>query len=339
MRKFLLSFFLLLNFAIIPHLSSRTVQWGVFELSEGFREDRLHWSISPYEYSDSSSYFCEHVNTTSSSSSSSSGSSSSSSSSSGSFDKISKLRWKGLHIGQIMLTGRYVNCYRFYFRGYADYGRIFEGKETDTDFSGNPAIRTFPHSKSTARADKGEVYDFSAGIGYQFRFLCGRATITPIAGYSYHAQHLRMDHEEIICNVRPGGFVGSVDGVHNNYRTRWKGPWLGVDFTLYMTCDLKLFGSAEYHWTLFHARGHWNLREDFVKDFHQHAKGRGFVYTLGASYDVWDNWTIGLVGGYQAWRTWRGLDKVYLFDGPLRSRLNVVHWHSIYASVMVGYEF
>lgn len=335
MRKWLIGCLLILNGFISQHLSAHGEEEGTFELSTGYREDRLRWSIK----------------TPSGNSSSYSSSSSSSSASSGLPHVVSKLHWKGLHSAQVMATARYVNAYNIYFKGIADYGRICEGKERDRDFlvssssssgsssSSSSLSSSDEFASSKARADRGEVFDLFAGIGYHFRFLCNRATISPLVGYSYHEQRIKMDHLSVDF-VNFGSSSDDISGMHSNYRARWKGWWVGFDFTLYMTCNLKLFGGAEYHWVHFHGSGNWDLRRDFVDAFRQRAIGRGEIFSLGINYDFMRDWYVGLQGNYQAWRTTRsGKDKVFLEHRSIDSKLNVVHWHSFCAMGTAGYYF
>lgn len=328
----MLFLFLLVNMGIHPDIFSHGSEEIMLDLSVGFRQDSLHWNSGQFEFP----YLTSDSSSSSSTTAPSSSSSSSSSSLSG--DQSRTFRWRELHISQVALTGKYINCYNYYFRALADYGRIHEGQHAVRRYI-DLGSDILEYSKTEARADKGEVYDFNGGIGYHFRFLCNRGTISPLVGYSYHAQHLHMNHYDVEFDLLDFNY-GRLDGVKGRYFTRWKGPWVGVDFTLYMTCDLKLFGSAEYHWVHFRAFGKRPTLFDLTTDrFHQHAKGRGICYLLGASYDVWDSWTIGLVGTYQAWRTRKGTDRVYTDEGPFDADLFVVHWHSMSAMVNIGYEF
>jgi hypothetical protein len=297
MRKWLMALGLCLgsSFAHLQVQAHSGMPEGSFEIGGGYRTDRLHWHVG----------FGQNVDPQLPISGSSS------------------LRWRDLRIGLITATGRYTNCANIYFRGFATAGQIYHGRAEDKDFLLGQLI-----TESHATANAGHVYDFSGGIGYTFRFLCNRGSISPLIGYSYDVQQLQMNHLKVVFDEL-GGILGRVPGLHNNYRTRWKGFWFGVDFRLYMMCGLTLFGSAEYHLTHLRAYGHWNLRTDFVKDFKQHARGHGDLYTLGIRYEFFKRFYLAATGIYQGWHTHKGTDKVYLRSGAVESRLRGVFWHSL----------
>lgn len=278
---------------------------GNFEIGGGYRTDRLHWHVG----------FDQTVDISFPDSTSSS------------------LRWRDLRIGYITAIGRYTNCANFYFRGFATAGQIYHGRASDKDFVDGQLML-----ESRATANEGHVYDFSGGIGYTFRFLCDRGAISPLVGYSYDVQQLQM-HDLRVTVDNFGGCLGKVPGLHNSYRTRWKGFWFGVDFRLYMLCGLSLFGSAEYHLTHFRAYGHWNLRPDFIKDFKQHARGWAGLYTLGLRYEFFRYYYFAVTGIYQGWHTHKGQDTVYFATGPIESRLRGVFWHSLGVTGSIGVKY
>lgn len=288
-----------LIFALLLLTRSVNADEGMLSFGAGYREDRFRFSVG-------SDFFP---------------------------DIESEVRWKDIRIAEVTLAARYLNDYNYLFRVYANYGEIFDGKQTDED-----SFEDFELLESKANADRGEVYDISGGIGYTFHFLCDRARISPIVGYSYHQQHFRMDCLRVtVDNIT--GDIGPVPGLDSSYRARWKGPWVGVEASLYMIRHLQLLGGAEYHWAHFRAKGHWNLRTDFVDDFHQHAHGRGLVYNLGIRQDVTHNLSFTLWGNYQAWRTRHGHDEVFLADIEIESDLHVVHWHTWSVLGTIDYSF
>lgn len=275
---------------------------GSFDVSVGWRKDSLHWIVgSPEGFVPATT---------------------------------SEVRWRDVYIGQILAQAKYVNCYNFYFRGYADYGRIHHGRQRDSDF-----IDDFEFSRSHSKVKKGEVWDLSGGIGYMFRFLCQRATITPIVGYSYHVQHFRM--KDLVVTIDEiDNFVGPVSGLRSHFNSKFKGWWGGADITLYMTCDWWLMVSGEFHWGRYRGTGHWNLRTDFLRDFRQHSDCFGQVWTVGTNWDFAKNWYLTFFGRYQAWHQVKhGVDHVFLASGDVRSRLKAVKWHSMCYSAGVGYYF
>lgn len=249
-------------------------------------------------------------------------------------DVLSSLEWKNLKIWQVTGTVRWVTCDNLYIRAYGNYGHIYHGKNIDRDFEGDD--ETLEFSRSTANASKGHVWDASGGIGYMFSFVGRRVTIAPLIGYSHHEQHLHQ--YDLFLEIPP---IGSIPDLNSNYRAKWRGPWVGVDMTLDTMCNcIQLFATAEYHfWGKFHAKGHWNLRPEFIKDFRQHAWAHGVLGTLGANYNFSRCWALTLAGTYIKWRSWSGHDRVFFAEGPADSRLNPVHWESWQFTGTVKYHF
>lgn len=288
-------------------------------LSTGYRQDRLTWTIADPT---------------------------------GSPNILSELQWNDLRIWEIKGQFEVLFCDRIYVRGYADYGKIFHGRNRDSDYAGND--KTLEFSRSKAKSDKGEVFDFSGGIGYQFHLgdwfcLCDTDwTFTPLLGYSYHEQHLRdYDGVQLINSAFnefgeevPAGPLGPFPGLHSNYRAKWRGPWVGFDTCYPISCDWKVFGSFEYHWAHYHGTGHWNLRPDFIKDFTQTSNnGHGYVIDAGTSYDFWCNWSAGLTFSYQWMRSGSGRDRTFFISGPADTRFNGATWHNWSILADLGYAY
>lgn len=259
----------------------------------------------------------------------------------------SELSWKDLNIWQIQAKGRYVNCDNIYFRGYANYGWIVDGKVTDKDFiafDDEGSCEEFEVARSKADSDHGHVYDVSLGLGYQFRMCDDTVALTPVVGYSWHGQHLRLEHGKQCIPTEE-----SISDLHSGYKTRWYGPWLGLDFDYRFCYDWTFFASYEYHWASYRGRGDWNLREDILGDFHHRSRrAYGNTVTVGINWELCDCWTVGVTGQWQCWRAKHGRDRVKILeieegdidiDCYLSSPLNHVDWHSASITVDVGMLF
>lgn len=247
---------------------------------------------------------------------------------------LSELTWKDIEIALVETEGILEVC-RFYARGRADYGRIFHGHDTDQDFGGDDRTELF--SSSCAKADSGEVYDFSFGIGYAWEY-CG-LHIAPLGGYSHQEQHFEMcdlfNEVNLISNV-----LGPIKGLDSSYRARWTGPWLGFDFDYSLKGWPTLFGSFEYHWGDYFGKGHWNLRRDFIKDFRQCADNvHGQKYIIGLEHLFACHWGVNIVATYQNWKTGSGIDRVFLLEGAGDSPFNGAKWHSYSIVGAVSYIF
>lgn len=261
---------------------------------------------------------------------------------------LSELKWKDLRIWQIEGYAKFVSCNHIYLRGKADYGRIFHGKNRDSDYEGNH--RTFEFSRADCKAGKGEVFDFSGGAGYQLTYCFDTIKVAPLIGYSYHEQHLRMYEGFQSVDLIEPIFIGPFEGLHSNYRAKWYGPWVGVDLDYEFSCNWTLFGSLEYHLAQFRGTGHWNLRDDFLDDFKQTANwAHGGLISAGVCYD-YCNWDFGILASYQSWKTRRGKQHFTIdaSDSPgsseplpvvVGTRLNGVHWHSFTAVAFASYKW
>lgn len=273
--------------------------WGEFNLGGGYRRDREHWSLGE------GTKRCPR----------------------------SELRWNNVESYHVAAFANYANDSNYYFRGYGNYGWVTSGEQTDTD-----SIKRCDFSKSRAKVDKGEMYDISGGIGYIFYFLCDRAWIAPIVGYSYHRQQYQM--KDLVVEIDEiDGLVGKVNGLNSFYHSRFKGWWVGADCKLYMAYCLELFGSAEYHWGHFRGKGHWNLRTDFIDDFRQHADSFGQIYMVGIRYLFSENWNVSVMYTYNAFRTRSGIDRVFLACGPVETEMHSLKWHTNMVTGYVAYRF
>lgn len=286
-----------------------------FQLSTGYRQDNLHWSIADP---------------------------------SGTPNVLSELQWKGIQVWETKAQARLLFLDTLYVRGSADYGWIFGGKNRDSDYAGDN--KTLEFSRSKAKSDKGEVFDFSGGVGLQFTvYLCEKLLrLAPLVGYSYSEQHFQDRDGRLTINSAfselgdelPLGDLGPVPGLHSNYRGKWRGAWLGIDLFLPFSCDVELFGTFEYHRVKFHGTGHWNLRTDFIDDFQQKAnKGHGIFASGGFKYKMACDSYAGLTGTYTWMNSRHGNETTYFVLGPETTRFNGATWHSWSVLADVGVAF
>lgn len=304
MKKFLKIFILLL------HISSIHALDFSLDLSTGYRHDDLNWNISGGHSGP---------------------------------DVLSELKWEGLKsweiLSELKITLPPMNLYT---RIRADYAKIFSGSATDEDFLGDN--RTYPYSYSSSKADKGELFDLSAGVGFNFCFLLNRLKIAPLVGCSLREQHLRMYHGKMRLDLFNPEYEGThLSNLHSNYRTRWVGPWVGIDINFNLTKHIDMYASYELHFARFDATGHWNLRSDFSDDFKHHGYGRGSLFLIGGHYCFCSGFNLGVLFKYQEMQIHKGNDRTYfwinehlsLFD----TRLNRVHWESYSLMATLGYSF
>jgi len=254
---------------------------------------------------------------------------------------LSELTWSDLEILQATLTGRALVNEWLYLRGSFGYGYAYSGDNQDSDYAGNDRTREF--SRSSNSADCSRVLDAAMGLGYQFSFLSGRFRLSPLFGYSYNSQDLKLkDGFQVIATPGVTPPVGPIQGLDSAYDASWVGPWLGIDLSFAVSERVTLFGTFEYHWATFDAEGYLNLRSDLAHptSFDQDADGKGFLVALGAEYFLTGPWSLNMAFTYQQWSTDAGVDRLYYANGSVaETRLNEVEWNSFSLMVAVVYRF
>jgi hypothetical protein len=251
----------------------------------------------------------------------------------GSPDILSELTWTDLTIIQIKTSGKLIVSDKFYMRGSLDYGEIIHGENQDSDYSGDH--RTGEYSRSNNSTDDGNVFDVSAGLGYQFRIK--RFTIAPLIGYSYHEQDLKItDGYQTIPRT------GHFPGLDSKYDAQWTGPWTGLDFSFDIIERLIISGTIEYHWADYKGVGDWNLRDDFEhpKSFEHTTDGKGVLASAAINYAFSRHWGISLTGNYMDWTTDSGTSRTFFADGTdVETGLNEVNWDSVAAELGITFRF
>lgn len=273
--------------------------------SAGYRQDELDWNIADTD---------------------------------GTPNVLSELNWTDLEIFQLKAGVRAPLDNNFYFRGMGDYGWIYDGENQDSDYIGND--RTGEISRSNNKADDGDVWDLSAGLGIRNVFMARpfgtTLDIMPVAGYSYHRQDLviREGFQTIPA-------TGPFAGLDSSYESRWHGPWAGVD-VIYEFYRFTLLGTFEYHWADYHAEADWNLRTDFAhpKSFEHDGDGDGMVMSVGLDYKFSDMLSLNATYEAQDWEIRDGTDRTFFAAGTSsETRLNEVNWNSYAAMIGLRYIF
>ncbi len=162
-------------------------------------------------------------------------------------------------------------------------------------------------------------------------------SVIPLAGYSYHSQHLSMTDGKQTITWGGGPSLGPFGGLDSTYDAQWRGPWIGLDLSLEtekftkMLPPVSFYAGWEYHWADYYAEADWNLRDDFMhpKSFEHEADGTGMVINLGVRLRLNPRWSLNLGYETEQWTTEEGIDRVFLSNGTIiETRLNEVNWHS-----------
>lgn len=278
---------------------------ATFDIGTGLRKDKLNWNISGEPYGP---------------------------------NVLSELKWKNLTAWEVYAEAKIVLPLGLYARVKGDYGRILSGTNTDIDYLEDERKNPFSYSKS--KADKGELFDLSLGVGIQLNFFQDILSVTPLLGCALNEQHLRMYHGKMEIDLFDPDDEGSpLRGLHNHYRARWFGPWIGLDFKLALTNSFDLFATYESHWVQFNGSGHWNLRTDFKDDFKHIGHGHGTLFSAGGKYNFCYGMTVGAFFQYQFLKIHNGRDRTYFHDSESSSKLNQVKWQSVSLIATLGLAF
>lgn len=252
---------------------------------------------------------------------------------------LSELRWRDLRMVQVEGCASWVSCSNYAVRISGDYGHIYHGHNSDTDYDTRTGE---PFSISRNNAGKGNVYDIDGAVGYRVTSTCARFIGIFLAGWSQHAINLHLfDGKQVLS--RDFLELGPITGLNSHYNTRWFGPWLGMEFTARVERCAYVFGSFEWHWLSYRANGRMNLRED-IGPFHHSAHGFGWRASLGGSWEIWENFSLGVLGTYRNFKTRHGREHIEIND-PVegtfvgRSRFAGAKWHGLSVSGIIGYRF
>lgn len=239
---------------------------------------------------------------------------------------LSELTWEHVDIAELTLAWTLQATDGPQLRAKAAYGWIRDGRNRDSDYLGDD--RTLEFSRSDNETNDDDVLDLALAVGYRLALPWerGRLRVTPLLGFSRHEQRLRIT----------GGFqtippLGPFSGLDSTYRTRWSGPWIGVELAREPASMPSGFLRLEHHWADYDATANWNLRDDFrhPRSFEHEADGKGFVAAIGVAGPMYKGWSARLSLEYQRWETDPGIDRVYFADGAVAAtRLNEVKWES-----------
>lgn len=281
----------------------------VFDIAIGPRVDELHWSIAG-------------------------------NASGGSPNILSELTWRSVDSVQVGLTFEAVADNGVTFHTRASSGRIHDGRVQDSDYLGDN--RTGEISRSAALTDDDDVLDLSLALGRRFPVTATRSTfVTPLVGFSYHEQNLRItDGVQVIDAV--GGTAGQpLVGLDSTYQTEWWSAFLGFQID-HRGDQWDTWGRVEYHNADYEAKGNWNLRADLAHpvSFKHKSDGSGPIYEIGTRYRFNDSWAFKASLSWANWDTDSGTDITYAADGSVAStRLNTAQWEHNALMFGISYQY
>lgn len=273
-------------------------------------------------------------------------------------NSFSKLHFKDLEIFTIQAKAKSACGDCSYFRAEAQYGWILDGDVRESDQFAVPS--TTPFSRNTQicvfrpilhNDVKGRyVWDLNFAIGYPLQQCwCEGLQLVPTLGFAYDTQRIRFKNHDTIsnavantlgfdCDESSSGCSSSsttsssssssrssscFKGGHNNFRTTWWGPFIGLDFA-YNHCDCwNLYGELELHWMRVRNERNTHLCFKHVDHHRRSRSGWGYDIRIGSIYyfrcnwffdghisykryhshqhqdtNTWSSWTFGLDLGY-----------------------------------------
>ena len=236
-------------------------------------------------------------------------------------------KWENIGMGVVETNASFLACEHYLFRADFDSGWFEKsGKQTYTTYSDNVL------TEELKARTRGQVYDVSGGIGYQFNIPCYRTSIAPLVGYSYNYQ--RFKNSQYVNQLTDPEVTTTS---HNRYKYRWNGPWLGLDLVTQPYCDLLIFFDYEFHWSTLNA----DIHENFVEG-QEPAKVKldncyGNEYTVGSSYVFCDEWFLGLKFNYKQF--WGNKGHYRVEDQETKIAVRDLNWETYSITLDVGYNF
>ncbi len=254
---------------------------------------------------------------------------------------LSELKWRDLDIATINIGTTLFTHQNWVFNADLLYGRVFEGKNQDSDYAGNN--RTQEYSRSNNSSDKGDVLDISAYVGYEFSFAAGQTNpnffVIPKVGLSYKSQNYTMtEGYQTIPNT------GNFSGLYSTYDSTWFGPWTGVELVFNASPGFTLSSNIELHYADYDSTANWNLRGDLAhpESYTNEAYGFGFVGSLDGKLKLGADLSLLMSINYQYWNADQDGEKTtYLSNGTtLKGQpFNGVRWRSFGTNLGLVYEF
>jgi hypothetical protein len=293
-------------------------------------------------------------------------------------EAIEKVNWKGLDIWALDAELDLVICNSILLRVDGTWGKIYHGRVRNSIYApGCPPVCAPPFNCScddnqfefmrTNAHVRGDVYEASLGLGYQYVWLEADFLTTPLVGYAYDMQRLQMYDATRYINFNPINghpeLLGHISSWHGRYNTRWRGPWIGMNLQWNMDACFTIYAEYQYHWATYRAGGDWedkkrhhhSHQDDYTKlpsGYSHHAHGKGQIIKAGGEWMLSDGWILGLKGEFQAWNTYKGREKTKarepVMDAfgnvievrlPVSLKLNRVNWRSIAYVAYIGFDW
>jgi len=241
-------------------------------------------------------------------------------------------QWKNVGMGVVETNVQFLVCEHYLFKVDFDCGWFSNNgsqRYIDNDFTGNNVSDVPVNLKAKPR---GNTYNLSGGLGYQFNLDCYRLSLAPLIGYSRYQQRFKgRTYNNAFTPADPEILA------HNNYKFRWSGPWIGFALAYQATCEFQVFFDYSYHWVRFKG----NVRENFFPgELPSHLRSNnayGNEFVVGGVYTFCDSWCVGVKFDYKQFCGNKGSFKS---EGEEESSpLRKLNWQSSTITLDIAYAF
>lgn len=232
-------------------------------------------------------------------------------------------QWNNISIGVIEANGQFYYEDAFILADF-DYGWAVSGNHRFKHID----MPTKQVIQSLSSKTKGDIWDISGGIGYQFHFCKRRYIFAPMLGYCYHQQEFknRRFHNNLIDTPVIG---------NSRFSYCFNGPWVGIVAGFNWDCHWQFYVDYRFHWIRFQAK----INQDVgivVRD-HRTKSHLENEATLGVNYTYCNAWWTGLKLIYKNLNTTKKHGHPNTSDG--RTKLANLRWESWALTLDVGYAY
>jgi hypothetical protein len=241
------------------------------------------------------------------------------------------VRFEDMSIALIEVNARTpFDCW-LYTKLQADYGWIPTRKIGERTTFNNRAFK----ASTSNYMKRGEVADFSLGIGNHFQLMAKRLWVATMIGFGGHTQRFKDKGSRTLSGdlleqgfsptqVAALGLSTSTRG--SSYHTSWWGPWVGADVTYLYCAGVLLFGEIEYNFlSKCHVKRHSDTGIPVLDDYQKTKGGMGWMVKLGNVCNFCGHWYF---SWNVNWRYWKAHHKDAHFS-----------WHSVGLGGDLGYTF
>ena len=267
---------------------------------------------------------------------------------------VSELKFttEALHLGLKgkVETDLFFGHSQIYLEMNTNYGVVFGGESTDSDYFGDNRTGLYSRSESEVAGDSLNILEGGVGVKSTFFSLL---TIS----LSYGGHHLEQN-----LNFKKGRqtyadpavfFPVTLDDLTDNlqqnldsdYVTEWSGQWLSLQAMVSLG-DWEFYIQSKRSHGDYYGEGRWNLRSTGVNAFQQpksfthEAKSHGKEWSLGMFYSITNNLSLNLEFVEKKQEADAGLSVTYYSNGTFDlSVFNGASWKSSEMFVGVQYSF